>query len=51
MMPTDLRPDQPARQPTSRQPNDLFLLTLRQPLHTAPPDRSNSIEDADALIP
>jgi hypothetical protein len=37
MMPTDLRPDQPARQPHNRQPNNLFLLALRQPLHTAPP--------------
>jgi hypothetical protein len=32
MMTTDLLTDQPAWQPQRRQPNDLFLLTFRQPL-------------------
>ena len=39
MRASDLLADQPARQPLRRQPRDLLLLPLRQPLHPAPPDR------------
>ena len=40
----DLLADQPTRQPQRRQPRDLLLLPLRQPLHTAPPDRSSQLD-------
>jgi len=51
MVPPDLLTDQPARQTRRRQPRDLFVLPFRQPFHNTPPDRSNSIEGADALTP
>jgi hypothetical protein len=45
MVPTDLLTDQPARQPHRREPDDLFLLTLRQPLHATPPRRRTIINE------
>ena len=45
MVPTDLLTNQPARQPHRRQPDDLFLLTLRQPLHATPPRRRTIIDE------
>ena len=51
MRPPDLFADHTTRQPLRRQLHDPPLLQLRQSFHNTPPDRSNSIEGADALTP
>ena len=47
----DLPMQLPRRRPHRHQLSDPDLLTLRQPIHNAPPSRSNTIDGADALIP